>query len=136
MCIAPGKERKGSEEKEGGQGSSQLSTPGDLLHPGTESRSPALQVDSLRFEPRGKPKNAGVGDQPIPSPGDLPNSGVKRGLPHCRRILYQLSSIPGKPELPYDLAIPFLASFPTKIRYTHPSVHFSIIYNSQYMEAI
>ena len=23
MCIAPGKERKGSEEKEGGQGSSQ-----------------------------------------------------------------------------------------------------------------
>ena len=28
---------------------------------------------------------------PIPSPWDLPNPGIKPGLPHCRRILYQLS---------------------------------------------
>ena len=29
-------------------------TPGDLPNPGTEPRSPALQVDSLPSEPRGK----------------------------------------------------------------------------------
>ena len=28
---------------------------------------------------------------PFPSPGDLPNPRVEPGLPHCRRILYQLS---------------------------------------------
>ena len=30
-------------------------SPGDLPHPGTESRSPALQADSLPTEPPGKP---------------------------------------------------------------------------------
>ncbi|KAB0342265.1 hypothetical protein FD754_019191, partial [Muntiacus muntjak] len=34
---------------------------GDLLNPGIKPRSPALQVDSLSAEPRGKPKNTGVG---------------------------------------------------------------------------
>ena len=29
--------------------------PGDLLNPGTEHRSPTLEVDSLPFEPLGKP---------------------------------------------------------------------------------
>ena len=29
--------------------------------------------------------------KPFPSPGDLPNPGIKPGLPHCREILYQLS---------------------------------------------
>ena len=28
---------------------------------------------------------------PFPSPGDLPNPGIKPGLPHCGQILYQLS---------------------------------------------
>ena len=28
---------------------------------------------------------------PFPSPGDLPNSGIEPGLPHCRRIIYRLS---------------------------------------------
>ena len=32
------------------------SPPGDLPNPGMEPRSPALQVDSLLTEPRGKPK--------------------------------------------------------------------------------
>ena len=32
-----------------------LPSPGDLLNAGTEPRSPALQVDSLPFEPPGKP---------------------------------------------------------------------------------
>ena len=30
-------------------------SPGDLPNPGTESRSPALQADSLPAEPQGKP---------------------------------------------------------------------------------
>ena len=36
-------------------------SPGDLLNPGIEARSPTLQVDSLLFEPQGKPKNTGMG---------------------------------------------------------------------------
>ena len=32
------------------------SSPGDLPNTGTESRSPTLQVDSLLFEPPGKPE--------------------------------------------------------------------------------
>ena len=28
---------------------------------------------------------------PFPSPGDLPNPGIKPGLLHCRQILYHLS---------------------------------------------
>ena len=36
-------------------------SPGDLPNPGIEPRSPALQADSLPFEPTGKPKNTGVG---------------------------------------------------------------------------
>ena len=34
---------------------------GDLPNPGIETRSPALQADSLPAEPPGKPKNTGVG---------------------------------------------------------------------------
>ena len=34
--------------------------PEDLPNPGIEPSSPALQVDSLPSEPRGKPKNTGV----------------------------------------------------------------------------
>ena len=30
-------------------------------------------------------------EQPFPSPGDLPNPGIKPGSLHCRQILYQLS---------------------------------------------
>ena len=28
---------------------------------------------------------------PFPSPGDLPNPGIKPGLLHCRQMIYQLS---------------------------------------------
>ena len=35
---------------------------------------------------------------PIPSPGDLPNPGIKPGLLHCRWILYQLI-YPGSPQV-------------------------------------
>ena len=30
---------------------------------------------------------------PFPSPGDLPNPGIKPGLPHCRQTLYCLSHL-------------------------------------------
>ena len=33
-------------------------SPGDLIHPGMEPRSPALQADSLPSEPSGKPLQA------------------------------------------------------------------------------
>ena len=36
-------------------------SPGDLPNPGIQSRSPALQADSLPAETEGKPKNTGVG---------------------------------------------------------------------------
>ena len=61
-----------------------------------ESRSPTLQVDSLPAEPQGKPKNTGVGGL-IPSPADLPDSGIKPGPPAL-----QMDSLPtelsGKPQ--------------------------------------
>ena len=65
-------------------------SPGDLPDPGIKPRSPALQADSLPAEPPGKPKNTGVG---ILShfQGIFPTQEMNWGLPHCRRILYQLS---------------------------------------------
>ena len=52
-------------------------SPGDLPNPGIEPRSPALQADSLRSEPQGKPKNTGVGSLSA----DLPNLGIELGSP-------------------------------------------------------
>ena len=40
-------------------------SPGDLLDPGIEPRSPILQADSLQFEPPGKPKKKGFPDQEL-----------------------------------------------------------------------
>ena len=42
-------------------------SPGDLPNPGIESRSPALQIDSLPAEPRGKPDDSS-GQTPGSSP--------------------------------------------------------------------
>ena len=36
-------------------------SPGDIPNPGIKPRSPALQADSLLYEPPGKPRNTGVG---------------------------------------------------------------------------
>ena len=44
--------------------------------------------------------------QPFPSPGDLPNLGIESSLPHCRRILYQLSH-KGSPRILEWVAYPF-----------------------------
>ena len=54
-----------------------------------QTRSPALQAESLPAEPWGKLKNTGVG---VPSllQGTFPAQESNRGLLQCRQILYQL----------------------------------------------
>ena len=65
----------------------EFTRPEDLPNPGIESKSPALQADSLPAEPQGKPKKTGVGSLYL----------LQRIFPtqesnlHCRQILYQLS---------------------------------------------
>ena len=63
---------------------------GDLPNPGIEPRSPALWADSLHSEPPGKPKYTGVGSLYILQ-GIFSTQNSKRGLLHCRWILYQPS---------------------------------------------
>ena len=65
-------------------------SPGDLPNPGIEPRSPALQVDSLLSEPRGKPKNTGVGSLSLLQQ-IFPTQGSNGNLLHFRQILYHLS---------------------------------------------
>ena len=69
---------------------------GDLPNPGTEPRSPTLQVDSLLSEPPGKLKSTGVGTL-LPSLGDLPNPGVKLGPPALQEDSLS-AELPGKPN--------------------------------------
>ena len=64
--------------------------PGNLPNPGIESRSPALQADSLHSDPPGKPMNTGVGSLCLLH-GIFPTQELNWGLLHCRWILYQLS---------------------------------------------
>ena len=47
--------------------------PGELLHPGTETVTPALQADSLPLSPRGAPRER----------EELAVQGWARGHPHC-----------------------------------------------------
>ena len=65
-------------------------SPGDLLNPGIEPRSPALHADSLLSESSGEPKNTGVGSLTILQ-GIFPTQKSNQSLLHCRQILYQLS---------------------------------------------
>ena len=53
----------------------------------SQSRSPALQVDSLPAEPQGKPKNNGVGGLSLLQ-GIFLTQELNGGLLHCRWILY------------------------------------------------
>ena len=62
-------------------------SPGYLLNPGIEPRSPTLQVDYLPAESQGKSKNNGVGSLSFLQ-GLFPTQGSNPGLPHCRQILY------------------------------------------------
>jgi len=61
-------------------------SPEDLPNPGIESRSPALQADSLPAEPPGKPKNTGVGSLSLLQ-GNFPTQESNWSLLHCRQIL-------------------------------------------------
>ena len=65
-------------------------SPEDLPNPGTEPRSPALQVDSLTAEPQGKSKNTGMGSLSL-FQRIFSIQESNHGLLHCRQILYQLS---------------------------------------------
>ena len=60
-----------------------------ISQPRDQTRSPTLQADSLPAEPPGKPKNTGVGGLSLLQQ-IFPTQGLKRGLLHHRRILYQL----------------------------------------------
>ena len=69
--------------------------PGDLLNPGIQPRSPALQTDSLPAELQRKPKNTGVGSLSLLQWIFL-NPGIELGCP-----TWQVDSLPtelsGKP---------------------------------------
>ena len=65
-------------------------SPRDLSNPRINPRSPALQADSLPAEPRGKPKNTGVGSFSLLQ-GIFLTQESNQGLLHCRWILYQLT---------------------------------------------
>ena len=103
-----------------------IPSPVDLLNPGIELGSPALQADSLPAEPVRKPtlcncldcsppgssvygnspgKNIGVGCHALLQ-GIFPTQGSNPGLPHCRQILYQLSH-KGSPRILAWVACPF-----------------------------
>ena len=56
------------------------SPPGDIPRPGTEPRSPTLQVDSLPAEPQGKPKNTGMGNLSLLQ-GTFLTPGIEPGSP-------------------------------------------------------
>ena len=61
--------------------------PGDLPNPGTEPRSPALQVDSLLSEPPEKPKNSGVGSLSLLQ-GIFLTWELNLGLQHGRQMSF------------------------------------------------
>ena len=77
--------------------------PRDFPNPGIESRSPALQADSLPAEPQGRPENTGV-DSLSHLQRIFPTQESNWVLLHCRRILYQLS-YQGNPPHCYALPI-------------------------------
>jgi len=90
-CSPSGLSVKGdSPGKNTGVGCHALLQGKDLPSPGTEPRSPALQVDSLLPEPPGKPKNTGMGNLSLLQ-GIFPTQQLNQGLLHCRQILYHLS---------------------------------------------
>ena len=104
-----------------------LPSPGDLPNLGIEPTSPALKADSLPSEPPGKmfssvqalshvqlfvtlwnealqaPLSMGCFRQeywsglPLPSPGDLPNPGIKLGSPALQADSFP-SELPGNPK--------------------------------------
>ena len=71
-------------------------SPGDLPNPGIESRSPALQEDSLPSNPPGKAMNTEVGNLSLLLE-DIPDPGIKRGSPALQASSLP-AELPGKPQ--------------------------------------
>ena len=71
-------------------------SPGDLPNPGIESRSPALQEDSLPPEPQGKPKNTAVGSLSLLQQIDLPDPEIKPESP-VLQVDFLPTELSGKP---------------------------------------
>ena len=65
-------------------------TPGDLLDPGIELVSPALEADSLPYIPPGEPKNSGVGSLSLLQV-IFPTQVIKLGSP-----VLQVDSLPAE----------------------------------------
>ena len=85
-------------------------SPGDLPDPGIEPGSPALQADSLPFEPPGKPENTGVGSLFLLQ-GIFLTQELNWNLLHCKRILICCCSVAkSHPTLcyPMDCSMPGL----------------------------
>ena len=78
------------------------------MHKG-ERESPSVVSDSSQphrlYSPWDSPGES-TGEEPFPPPGGLPTQGSNPGLPHCRRILYQLSH-QGSPGIVERAAYPF-----------------------------
>ena len=70
-------------------------SPRNLPNPGIETRSPALQADSLPAEPQGKAQEYCSG-QPIPSPANLSNPGIEPRSPAL-----EVDSLPTEPSEQY-----------------------------------
>ena len=66
----------------------------------------AFQVDSLPFEPQGKPRNTGVGSLSLLQ-WIFPTQELNQGLLHCRWIPYQLS-YQGSPRVKVAQSCPTL----------------------------
>ena len=64
--------------------------------PRDQTRSPALQADSLPSEPPGKPKNTGVGSLSFLQ-GIFPTQEWNWSLLHCRQIDSLPAELPRKP---------------------------------------
>ena len=96
-CNLPGSSVHGdSPGKNTGVGCHAL-LPRGLPNSGIKPRSPALQVDSLQFEPPGNPMNTEVGSLSLLQ-GIFPTQESNWGRLHSRRILYyQLSYLSIKP---------------------------------------
>ena len=89
-CSPPGFSARGAYPGKNPEVGCHALLQGNLLNPGIEPRSPALQVDSLPAELPGKPKNTGVSSRSLLQ-GIFPTQELNHSLLHWRWILYQLS---------------------------------------------
>ena len=79
-------------------------SPGDVPNLGIKPRSPTLQADSLPAEPRGKPKNTGVGSpsllqgQADSLPAEPQGKPKNAGVGSQSLLQGQADSLPAEPQ--------------------------------------